>query len=355
MEWTEPKNSKERVKKAGAKLLNTETNLFSSKETFQEFEDAVSVFHNWRAAHAFPMHIMLNLLRKSALRVDGKAVAVQRLKRVSSILEKLDREESMNLSRMEDIAGCRVVVENTSCVNRVYDSLKNSRTKNVLSRERNYILQPKESGYRGIHLVYKYGGSKEKFKGMPVELQIRSKVQHSWATAVEVVGTFTKQALKASAGEQDWLDLFKYVSVEFSKLEESYVDPRYEGVDTFSLMVEHRDKLALEDRLQAFKVATKALAHSKNGSAVYFVLMLDLDKNVVRYTQYGRNQLQEATYFYDDQEATYRKDTNKEIVLVSAKSIRELKKAYPNYFADTDEFKKNIHKIIEANRVAKGV
>ena len=99
---------------------------------------------------------------------------------------------------MEDIAGCRAVVDSIDNVRDVYKSLKKSRTKNILVRERDYISKPKESGYRGVHLVFKYNCRKKEYHGMAVELQIRSKIQHSWATAVEIVGTFTKQALKAS-------------------------------------------------------------------------------------------------------------------------------------------------------------
>lgn len=224
MQWIKPKYSKEKVKKAGQSLI-------LAKVESEDFVNAIPVFHNWRSSHAFPMHIMLDLLRKTAVRIDKNAIAVQRLKRVASIYHKLVREKSMSLSRMEDIAGCRVVVSNVKNVERVRNTLKNSRTKNILHRERDYIAEPKESGYRGIHLVYRYNGSKKEFKGMSVELQIRSKVQHSWATAVEVVGTFTKQALKASSGDNNWLNLFKYASVEFSILEGCRKDARYKDVN----------------------------------------------------------------------------------------------------------------------------
>ncbi len=39
-------------------------------------------------------------------------------------------------------------------------------------------------------------------------MQIRTAVQHSWATAVEVVGAFTAQSLKSSQGNEKWLDFF---------------------------------------------------------------------------------------------------------------------------------------------------
>ncbi|WP_305461543.1 RelA/SpoT domain-containing protein [Photobacterium leiognathi] len=69
--------------------------------------------------------------------------------------------------------------------------------------------EPKESGYRSYHLVYGYQNKKyEKLNGLQIEMQIRTAVQHSWATAVEVVGAFTAQSLKSSQGNEKWLDFF---------------------------------------------------------------------------------------------------------------------------------------------------
>lgn len=342
MKWVEPEFSKERVKKAGIHLISMDSDSI-------EFESAIPVFFNWRAAHAFPMQIMLDLLRKNTIKVDKNAFVVQRLKRVPSIFNKLVREESMSLSRMEDIAGCRAVLGDVRQVRRVYSLLKRSRTKNVLYRERDYISNPKDSGYRGIHLVFKYNGSKDVYKGMAVELQIRSKIQHSWATAVEVVGTFTKQALKSSSGEDIWLDFFKYVSVEFAKIEHSPIDNRYNQINTFEKMDECIKILDLRHRLKAFKVATQALTHNKEKGAGYFIILLDLDQKTVKYTRFDKSQLAEATSYYDLQEKNHKGDETKDIVMVSAGSVRDLKRAYPNYFSDTDDFEKYINQIYISN------
>lgn len=343
MKWIEPKFSRNKVRKAGFQLL------YSDVES-KEFTGSIPVFHNWRSAHAFPMQIMLDLLRKNAIRIDKNAIAVQRLKRVPSILDKLIREKGMSLSRMEDIAGCRAVVSNVEHVKRIHLSLKKSRTKNILHRERDYISNPKESGYRGIHLIYKYNGSKEKFNGMAVELQIRSKIQHSWATAVEVVGAYTKQALKASSGESIWLDFFKYVSVEFSKLENCPIDSRYDGIDTFAEMNKCVESLNLFERLSAFKVATQVLTQDKEKGAGYFIVRLDLEKRLVSYSRFGKRQLDEATSFYDEQERIYEESPRMDVVMVSAGSVRDLKRAYPNYFADTGVFEKYLRKVYVANK-----
>lgn len=343
MKWIEPKHSKNKVKKAGEYLIKADVNS-------SEFNDAIPVFHNWRSAHAFPMQIMLDLLRKNSLRIDENSIAVQRLKRVISIYRKLMREKGMNLSRMEDIAGCRAVLDNVKYVKKVHMLLKNSRTKNILHRERDYISSPKESGYRGIHLIYKYNGSKSEYHGMAVELQIRSKIQHSWATAVEVVGAYTRQALKASTGDTMWLDVFKFISVEFSKLENCKIDERYIGVDTFQEMSERIDRLNLFERLRAFKVATKALTQDKENGAGYFIVLLELDENLVSYTRFGKSQLDEATTYYDEQEKLYKDNSSKDVVMVSAGSVRDLKRAYPNYFADTSLFEKYLREVYKANK-----
>lgn len=340
MNWIEPKYSREKVRKAGKALIKSDVNS-------KKFKEAIPVFHNWRSSHAFPMQIMLDLLRKNAIRIDRRALAVQRLKRVSSIFQKLYREEGMSLSRMEDIAGCRAVVDNSLYVNKLYERLKKSKTKNILHRERNYIENPKESGYRGIHLVFKYNGKKESYRNLAAELQLRSKIQHSWATAVEVVGTFTKQALKASSGEAIWLNFFKYASVEFSKLENTTIDSRYDGIDTLSKLKEYIDKLGLHKRLSAFKVAVGKLSTESGSGAGYYILLLDLEERMLSISRFPKSELSEATKFYDQEEERYRDDDTKDLVLVSATSLKDLKKGYPNYFSDTENFEKYLAKVLE--------
>lgn len=343
MKWIEPKYTKAQVRKAGK-------NFVSAHIDSEEFEASIPVLLNWRAAHAFPMQIILDLVRKNVLRIDSRAISVQRLKRTRSITNKLFRESGMSLNRIEDIAGCRAVLDNIKFVSQTAKLLSNSRTKNKLHRTRDYINNPKFSGYRGIHIIFKYDGSKTNFKGLAVEIQLRSKIQHSWATAVEVVGAFTNQALKASGGNEAWLDFFKYAGEEFAKLEDCPGNPVYDHLDTFSAMTACIEQIGLFDRLRAFRVATKALTQDKEHGAGYFILLLDLDRLVVSFTRFGKSKLEQATDFYDSQEQLYREDPGKDLVLVSAESVKDLKKAYPNYFSDTEEFEKYIRKVYDANK-----
>ncbi len=346
MKWIEPKYSKTKVDKAG-KLLKSDTgNKLLPKN--------LDIILNWRAAHAYPMQIMLDWLRRRALDIDKNAIAVQRLKRFSSIRKKLLSENNMCLSRMEDIGGCRVVLDDYKQVCQLYDKLMKSETENILWRKRNYILHPKSSGYRSIHLVYKYNCSKEKYKGLPVELQIRSSIQHSWATAVELVGTFTGEALKASKGNETWLEFFKLVSFEFAKLEDSNSTVYSKNNESFRKIKCLESQLDVIKRLNAFKVAAKQLSKLESSSKLeskkaYYILKLDVKKRTINARRYNINQLEKASNFYDSEEEENLENPDCDIVMIAAQSIKELKKAYPNYFSNTTNFVKNLRAVYKNN------
>lgn len=82
--------------------------------------------------------------------------------------------------------------------------------KHTLHKEQDYITHPKDTGYRGVHLVYKYGSDKSAdYRDMRIEIQIRTMLQHAWATAVETVGTFINMPLKSSLGDEGWLNFWQ--------------------------------------------------------------------------------------------------------------------------------------------------
>jgi hypothetical protein len=294
------------------------------------------------------MQSMLGYFRKKAFEVDKKSIIVQRLKRTPSILAKLRREGGMKLDRMEDIAGCRIVVANQAKVYAVRNKIVNGRTRNILRRERDYLRSPKYSGYRGLHLVYQYNGDKKQYSRHSVELQIRSKIQHSWATAVEVVGTFTGQALKASQGSDSWLDFFKLASIAFEEIEEHKLSDNAYTENRVALIQAIED-LGVLPRLRAFAVSTHHLGQKTQNKSDYFLLTLDIKESIMNVQRFPKEQLKLATEQYASLEKDFRDNTDKDVVLVSASSVHGLKKAYPNYFADTSDFAKYIEKVMEAS------
>src|SRR5664279_3244755 len=73
-----------------------------------EFVDAFYLTLQWRACHALPLNTFQSTLRTKLKKNNYKgAIAAQRLKRYSTIVHKLQREPSMALANMQDIAGVR--------------------------------------------------------------------------------------------------------------------------------------------------------------------------------------------------------------------------------------------------------
>ena len=342
MTWIELEHSKRTVRRAGDYLISGEFDV-------DDFMGAYNVLENWRSSHAYPIQSMLGYFRKKAFEIDANSLVARRLKRTPSILAKLTREDGMKLDRMEDIGGCRIVVSTKRRAYEVRDAIVEGRTRNILRRQRDYIKEPKSSGYRGIHLIYRYNGQKEQYHAHSIELQIRSKVQHSWATAVEVVGTFTGQALKASQGKESWLKFFKLASIAFEDIENRTL-LKNAGSSERNELIKYINRLSVLHKLRAFVVSTRHLGRDPRNRNDYFLLLLDVDTSHIRVMRYSPHNISHATKKYAELEKEFKDSEGKDVVLVSAESVHDLKKAYPNYFADTSEFTKNIEKVIEADK-----
>ena len=187
--WEVPKYTKSEINKAGKIIADP----FS---TPKEREEALVILNNWRAAHAYPLQVICSNLRQK----NPNAIVVQRLKRLESITGKIQRFPEMQLYKMQDLGGCRVIVDTIEQVYNAINRYKFSRIRHILKREYDYIANPKESGYRSYHMVYQFHSeSKDTYnKNMFIEIQFRTKLQHMWATAVEMMGIYTKSNLKSS-------------------------------------------------------------------------------------------------------------------------------------------------------------
>jgi (p)ppGpp synthase/HD superfamily hydrolase len=206
MDWVSPAYSRKRVDAAGVVLSSPST---PGRFDYDEWETALSVINNWRSSHSRPLYTLRFCLRRNAEKIDKNVLVAQRIKRLSSIRLKLSLSPRMKLSQMQDIGGCRAVAESVGAVKKISERIKNSDIKHKLICEDDYIKSPKQSGYRSSHLIYKFfSDKKETHNGLRIEIQIRSQLQHAWATAVEIAGTFIHQALKSSQGESDWLRFF---------------------------------------------------------------------------------------------------------------------------------------------------
>lgn len=104
-----PDTSKRQLKKAG-KLLAA--NVASQ----QELDDAQLLVDQFRAAHHWPMLTARVTLDRRAKGISTQALVVQRLKRMPSIIDKLQGGRVKDVSTMQDLGGCRAILPNVGQV-----------------------------------------------------------------------------------------------------------------------------------------------------------------------------------------------------------------------------------------------
>jgi ppGpp synthetase/RelA/SpoT-type nucleotidyltranferase len=344
MEWTKPAFKRGEVDWAGrrfAQLMQVPTWNWDESD-HNDWLKSIDIINNWRSAHAYPLNTFQATLRGKSRRIDANATVAQRTKRLWSIWHKLDRFNTMQLSQMQDIAGIRAILADVDHVKKLVNSYQTSSLRHP-SKITDYIARPRSSGYRGVHLIWKYASDKlgaQAFNGLHLEMQIRSSLQHTWATTVETMGTLTKQALKSSLGDNNWLRFFALMgSVIALKEGAPPVDGTPDNAD--ALICELRayaDRVYALSRLRTIGNALRQLEQNVEDASQARYFLLELTPDTIKITGFKTSEHQEAQLQYTDLEKRITTDEASDAVLVSADSISSLRRAYPNYFLDTGSF-----------------
>lgn len=340
--------SKKQVQKAGKILAKND-----KSET--EYNQAMAVLSQWRSLHGYPINTFQALLRQKTKTFRSPIIA-QRLKRTPSIITKLQRFPNMDLSRMQDIGGLRVILSSIDDVYRLHSSLINNKRKHEhepLLPPNDYIKEPKADGYRSLHQVFKYHSkSNIELNGLQIELQIRTRLQHSWATAVETLGIIEKSSFKTGQGSDDFKTFFKLASALFSHHEKQPILTEYQDISMAGVVKalnELQERLQIFAKLQGLIITAKHIETAQNKTDEYHLMELDLSNQSpkVNLIAFSKSQLDLAESFYKMREIDTANNPNIELVLISAGNLKEIKKAYPNYFLDTQDFIKNLRSICE--------
>jgi hypothetical protein len=196
----------------------------------------------WRSLHARPLSAVAANLRyhvdRGGGRVGERIEVTQRLKRLDTLIGKLGRERG-NVTQMQDIGGVRAVLPSLRHVYVVRRRLLKSW---VVVRERDYIADPKSSGYRALHLIVRR-------MGYPIEVQLRTVGQDVWANTVEETSRQVGVDLKFGAGDERSDSIFLAMAELFARFD--------------------RDDLSREDlleglrRLPSLTMRTRAQGQSK--------------------------------------------------------------------------------------------
>jgi ppGpp synthetase/RelA/SpoT-type nucleotidyltranferase len=126
-------------------------------------------------------------------------------KSTSAIVDKL-RRGSMRFTQMQDIAGCRIIVPDTITQACLTATLEQMFSVSIIDRR----AKPSH-GYRAVHVVVR----DEKF---PVEVQVRTDLQHTWAELSEKLADNFGIELKYGGGPpvvRKLLDELSEITAEF--------------------------------------------------------------------------------------------------------------------------------------------
>lgn len=317
-----PGGSRSRVTKAGEHVrLGTDT------------PEDLQVIEEWRAAHRGVLNTFQAILRT---RTRGTLVTVaQRHKRRRTIVDKLQRLPKMQLGRMDDVAGCRLIFRTVDELNEFRANFHKARFRHKLRNppdKYDYIKFPKSSGYRGIHDIYEYDVNSlegKRLAGLYIEIQYRTLVQHAWATAVEVIGFITSSQPKFQKGDDRYARAMVLASELLARAHENRQGalPQLSDEELLKEFLAIDDEIALLRNLRGLNEAKGNVSDKKN------TILIFLESGKLEMKSY-RDATDALRALFDLE----REFPERDVVLVRADTSEEVRLAFRNYFSDAREF-----------------
>jgi hypothetical protein len=203
-----------------------------------------------------------------------------------------------------------------------------------------YIKKPKSTGYRGVHDVYSYDVNSDAgrpLKGLSVEIQYRTLVQHAWATAVEVIGFITESQPKFQKGDSRYELAMALSSEILARNSEHNVGP-FPAKSDNDLVVEFERldrEIGLMKLLKGLKVAGPEVAVTTKRNTI---LVYSPDGTL---STLSFRDARTALFVLFDMEKS---NPGADIVLVKADKSEDVRLAFKNYFSDAGDFIEQIEK-----------
>lgn len=312
-------------------------------------DDDLEVIENWRTSHAHALNSFQTTLRNKQ---SPKTQIVQRLKRLPTILDKLQRRPTFSLTEMQDIAGCRIIVSDEAELLDFRSRFLSSRMGHVrlTSDDRyNYIERPKPDGYRGIHDVFSYRSRKvagKPWEGLRIEIQYRTNAQHAWATAVEVAGFLTENDPKFGRGAEEYIEFFRCASELISRKHENRTGPYPRKPHSWlkSTMGSINEQTEIISVFERFNKLEDQGLPVIGGNVMLLLRRKDSLESRIEVKQF--DSFSDALKKIGDFERADLDGEKFDVVVVRNVSGALISNAYRNYFSDTREFLKLLRESI---------
>ncbi|QEO18900.1 RelA/SpoT domain-containing protein [Acetobacter vaccinii] len=320
--------SKSRIDKAGRNLAYPAELTIESMALEEDFDD-------YRISHLEPLSSITLEIQGWLHDYGGGYYIAQRVKRKPQIIRKL-RRLSVRLTQLQDIGGCRIIVEKNESVDRLIDFIKKNVKNNAsfeLKRVTDYRVQGRDlTGYRSAHLLLQRDGRS-------IELQIRSRIQHYWSESIERTSVIYGKHLKEQEGNPVVINYFKHLSDIFYEIE-SGRDPSVQDKVKLDQMREQAQTIIYDaDRNRIFDsninediVRTLAATQGYEGNLTNWIMVFNWNSGeFVTWDVVGRN-AESAKEKYTHYENQFSSDLGFEVVMIGASDIATIRQTHSHYF-----------------------
>ncbi|CAH7227808.1 putative GTP pyrophosphokinase [Vibrio crassostreae] len=334
------------VKKAGRRLRKKEGDLKAATATIQQF----------RAAHEKPLNTIAYLVGRCCRELGIDVKPVTRLKRLETIIDKLQRKSldgntanATCVTNMNDIGGCRAIFPDLMSLELAISQLQGTVEKVGRVRIKdidNYITNPKpnDCGYRSLHVIYRYDHASG--KSFNIEAQLRTRLQHLWATTVEIVDILEGTKIKThshSANEDKgalqikWEELLSNMSRYIADAEGAVELGKEEKAQLSIRLRELNDEINALGRLETFKILSEKVKSCSNNRVSHVLLVID-ENALEQIFNAEFDNYSQAISAYNALENATRSEPKINTLLISTSDIGQLSEAYPNYLGDCASF-----------------
>lgn len=164
---------------------------------------AFDAYFDYRDEFTDPLEEVSN---RVAARLQSEVTG--RLKTLDTVIAKL-RRSSIRLSQMQDIAGCRTVVEAIGHQNRAVELIALEFPGAVVDD----LRAQSHAGYRAVHVIVRSS------TGYLVEVQVRTELQNLWAQLSEKLADIVGSGLKYDGGPPPIRQQLEAMSSELADLD----------------------------------------------------------------------------------------------------------------------------------------
>ncbi|GAA4764525.1 MULTISPECIES: hypothetical protein [Flavobacterium] len=294
--------------------------------------DELELLQEFRTSFSKPLVNVFNIMRDLADVVHQSSIIAFRLKRIDTIINKLSREQGMELSRMGDIGGVRCIFYNEGEVYKAKALIENKFES--AGKTRDYINEIKRDiGYKSVHMYVKDPISQKR-----IEIQLRTVDHHNWATLIEITDLLYDLRLKELGFESnEKFGRFHALMSSDKELTKEEAHLIYDVLDEHNFI----SVLSKTFRKNNAEVKKRWSGEDKKNS---FFLIEASKTEIPSLKSFATFEEAENAYF-----ERYKENSSAEIVLTSIKTpnFKQISVAYANYILSYHTFTSDIRPIIQ--------